>query len=89
MRVRLTDGIREVEIRTDGTTDDAPLLRQIERTARRLLAAIPQPPAASHPPFGFARQLDLDRVALDSTAERADPDEPVLEDEGDDECRRP
>ncbi|MFM9637617.1 hypothetical protein [Streptomyces turgidiscabies] len=86
MRVRLTDGTREVEIRTDGTADDAPLLRQIERTARRLLAAMPTPPHHAAPQrFGFGRQLDLDRVALDSVAERADP-EPDFEDEGDDEC---
>ncbi|MET9816530.1 hypothetical protein [Streptomyces sp. NPDC006355] len=88
MRVRLTDGTREVEIRTDGTTDDAPLLRQIERTARRLLDAMPAPHHAAPQRFGFGRQLDLDRVALDSVAERSDQDEPDFEPEGDDECRR-
>ncbi|MFG2458141.1 hypothetical protein ACGFWE_13870 [Streptomyces sp. NPDC048523] len=84
MRVRLTDGTREVEIKTDGTADDAPLLRQIERTARRLLDAMPAPHHAAPQRFGFGR--DLDRIALDSVAERADP-EPDFEDEGDDECR--
>ncbi|MFI6465683.1 hypothetical protein [Streptomyces sp. NPDC050538] len=84
MRVRLTDGTREVEIRTDGTADDPVLLRQIERTARRLLDAMPTPHHAAPQRFGFGRQLDLDRVALDSVAERADP-EPDFEDEGDDE----
>lgn len=88
MRVRLTDGTREVEIRTDGTADDAPLLRQIERTARRLLKAMPAPHHAAPQRFGFGRDLDLDRVALDSVAERADL-EPDFEDEGDDECLTP
>lgn len=86
MRVRLTDGSREVEIRTDGSTDDPALLRQIERTARRLLDAMPAPqPITSTTAFGFARQLDLDRVSLDSTTERSDQDdEPELDDEDDD-----
>ncbi|AZM53326.1 hypothetical protein DMA15_12620 [Streptomyces sp. WAC 01529] len=84
MRVRLTDGTREVEIRTDGSTDDPALLRQIERTARRLLDAMPAPPHTTSPtPFGFGRQLDLDRVALDSTLERSDQDEDDLDDEDD------
>lgn len=85
MRVRLTDGTREIEITTDGTADDPPLLRQIERTARRLLDAMPTPPHHAAPQrFGFGRQLDLDRVSLDSSLERSDPDEPVFEDEDDD-----
>ncbi|WP_406337360.1 hypothetical protein [Streptomyces sp. NBC_00649] len=75
MRVRLTDGHREIEIRTDGTTDDPALLRQIERTARRLYAALPTEPAASRSPFGFGRHLDLDGIALATQAELADQDD--------------
>lgn len=80
MRVRLTDGQREVEIRTEG--NDPRLLRQIERTARRLLVDLA--PQTDPSTFGFGRHLDLDRVALDSTIERADQDdEPDLDDEDD------
>ncbi|WP_329151245.1 hypothetical protein OIU91_28440 [Streptomyces sp. NBC_01456] len=82
MRVRLTDGQREVEIRAEG--DDPRLLRQIERTARRLLVDLAPQPSPSPSVFGFGKQLDLDRVALDSTIERADQDdEPDLDDEDD------
>ncbi|MBQ1122630.1 hypothetical protein [Streptomyces sp. B15] len=80
MRVRLTDGTREVEISTRGTTDDTALLRQIERTARRLYAALPTEPSSGRSPFGFGRHLD--GIALDSATERADPDtDTPLEDE--------
>lgn len=86
MRVRLTDGTREVEIRTDGATDDLPLLRQIERSARRLLDAMPAPPRPTAPvPFGFTGQRDLDGVTLDSSHERSDQDEPELDDDEDGE----
>ncbi|WP_432160761.1 hypothetical protein [Streptomyces sp. NRRL F-5630] len=82
MRVRLTDGHREVEIRTDGTTDDPALLRQIERTARRLYAALPTESTPSGSPFGFGRHLDLDGVALGSQIDLADQDDdPGLDDE--------
>lgn len=80
MRLRLTDGHREVEIRTDDTADDPALLRQIERTARRLLDAMPAPRHTTSPTgFGFGRHLD--GVALDTTLERADPDDTPLDDE--------
>ncbi|MCZ1009918.1 hypothetical protein [Streptomyces lydicus] len=83
MRVRLTDGQREVEIRAEG--DDPGLLRQIERTARRLLVDLAPQPSPSPSAFGFGRQLDLDRVALDSTIEQADQDNELdHEDEDDD-----
>lgn len=84
MRVRLTDGTREVDIKTDGAADDPALLRQIERTARRLYAALPTEPTVSRSPFGFGRHLDLDGVALGSQAELADQDDdPDLDDEDD------
>lgn len=83
MRVRLTDGTRDVDIRVKGSTPA--LLRQAERTARRLLAAMHSEPTTSNGSFGFGRHLDLDGVALDSTIERADQDnEPDHEDEDDD-----
>ncbi|MFJ9468343.1 hypothetical protein [Streptomyces caniferus] len=81
MRVRLTDGQREVEIRAEG--DDPRLLRQIERTVRRLLVDLAPQPSPSPSSFGFGKHIDLDGVALDSTIERADQDEPDLDDEDD------
>ncbi|AQW55280.1 hypothetical protein ACIQPP_05520 [Streptomyces violaceusniger] len=79
MRVRLTDGIREVDIRLEGS--DPAMLRQAERTARRLLKAMHTEPTSSSS-FGFGRHLDTNGIALDSTIERADPDaEPELGDE--------
>jgi len=82
MRVRLTDGHREVEIRAEGTPADPALLRQMERTARRLYAALPTEPSTSSSSFGFGRHLDLDGVALDSQTDLADQDDdPGLDDE--------
>lgn len=83
MRVRLTDGTREVEIRAEGE-DEPRLLRQMERTARRLLTALTPQHDPTPSAFGFGRHLNLDRIALDSTIERADQDEPDLDDEDDD-----
>lgn len=68
MRVRLTDGTREVEITTPSRTP----LPQIEDTARRLYALTsPNPEQDSTAGFGFGR--DLDGVSLDSNTERAEP----------------
>ncbi|MEV8349044.1 hypothetical protein ACFVTT_15695 [Streptomyces niveus] len=86
MRVRLTDGTREVDIMT--RPDEQPTLEQIEATAVRLLTALDREPADDEPnrtPIGFAPQYDLDRVSLDSTIERADQDdEPEQYDEPED-----
>ncbi|MER7350938.1 hypothetical protein ABT390_36645 [Streptomyces aurantiacus] len=78
MRVRLTDGTREVDITAKGS--DPALLRQAERTARRLLDAMQTEPSTSRGAFGFGRHLD--GVALDSATERADQDdEPDLDEQ--------
>ncbi|MFI5808993.1 hypothetical protein [Streptomyces sp. NPDC051561] len=65
MRVRLTDGTRRVDIHTH--PDEQTPLDHIEATALRLLAALGPEPEPSSNPIGF--------VALDSTLERADPDD--------------
>lgn len=85
MRVRLSDGTREVEIRAAGS--EPALLRQAERTARRLLDAMPadtEPTPSNGSPIGFGRELD--GVSLDSTIERVDQDdEPELDDDQDED----
>ncbi|MFB6875682.1 hypothetical protein [Streptomyces sp. NPDC056323] len=76
MRVRLTDGTRKIDIST--TPDERHTLEQIEATAVRLLTALDYEPADEQhrAPIGFAAlDLDLDRVSLDSTTERADQDD--------------
>ncbi|MEV3855070.1 hypothetical protein AB0J38_12175 [Streptomyces sp. NPDC050095] len=84
MRIRLTDGTREVEIKTEGADDEPALLRQIERSARRLLNAMPRRTLTRNlVPFGFGRQLD--GVALNSSHERSDQDAPEREDEDEDD----
>ncbi|MEU6920051.1 MULTISPECIES: hypothetical protein [unclassified Streptomyces] len=85
MRVRVTDGTREVEIRTD-PDEQHPTLDQVEATAVRLLNALDQQPAdePNRTPIGFAAQYDLDRVSLDSTTERGDQTEPEHYDEPED-----
>ncbi|WP_030747603.1 hypothetical protein [Streptomyces sp. NRRL F-5135] len=77
MRVRLTDGTREIDIRTD-PGEQQPTLDQIEATAIRLLTALDHEPADTEPkrtPIGFTAQCDLDRVSLDSAIERSDQDD--------------
>lgn len=81
MRVRLTDGTREVDITLKGS--DPAQLRQAERTARRLLDAMHTEPRAGNDSFGYGRHLD--GVALDSTTERADQDDEPYVDEQYDE----
>ncbi|BDH04889.1 hypothetical protein [Streptomyces seoulensis] len=75
MRVRLTDGSLEVEITAPAFTRHG--MHRIEHTAHRLLARLRQPAPADDDqddePFGFTRDLDLDRVSLDATTERAEP----------------
>lgn len=81
MRVRLTDGTREVEIRAPSSTP----LPTLEDTARRLLTALGDTDPDTEQPrtFGFG---SLDGVALDSTTERAElPDERELGDQDEDE----
>ena len=66
MRIRLTDGTREVEVEAD---DGAP--QALEATALRLFQATHPGAEDMHHRFGFARQLD--GVSLDSQTERAEP----------------
>lgn len=77
MRIRLTDGTREVDIRTpDGTP-----LPDAEGAALRLYTALDTgEQTEQRAPFGYGR--DLDGTALDSTIERAEqPDESDLDDD--------
>lgn len=70
MRVRLTDGAREIEVEGRTTTP----LADLTDAALRLLAALPPPTEQTHPtppPIGFT--ADLDRIALDAHTERAEP----------------
>ncbi|WP_431784344.1 hypothetical protein [Streptomyces chumphonensis] len=77
MRVRLTDGTRQVDITAPSTTP----LPDLESTTLRLLAALtPDPePTPPHRGVGFGQQLD--GISLDSTIERSDQDDaPDLDD---------
>lgn len=80
MRLRVTDGTRQIEV--EGRTDTP--LHDLTEAALRLLAALPTP-EQTHPtpaPIGFT--ADLDRIALDAHAERAEPaDDELLPDEYD------
>ncbi|HEX5566592.1 MAG TPA: hypothetical protein VFY14_06625 [Streptomyces sp.] len=86
MRVTITSGGRTVDIRAGRDQDgDRRLLRAVERTALRLLAALPEPaPPGSDgeseegQPFGFALSADT---------ERAEP--PLLRDHEPDEYEEP
>ncbi|MFJ2249430.1 hypothetical protein ACIQGT_40390 [Streptomyces sp. NPDC093108] len=83
MRVRLTDGTRQIDISTN--PDEQTTLDQVEATAIRLLTALDcEPTDEQHAPIGFTA-LDLDRVSLDSTTERADQTEPEHYDEPEDD----
>ncbi|MFI7240097.1 hypothetical protein [Streptomyces cyaneofuscatus] len=64
MRLKLTDGDRQVELVVDG---DAPgTLEAAEQCALRLLAALAPGPAASPPgdevPFGYSATADTERA---------------------------
>lgn len=72
MRIRLTDGTHEVEIKAKGyrrrRLDDA------EASALRMLDALRSTePTNAGRTFGFTPSHGLDGVALDSTTERAEP----------------
>ncbi|HET6633990.1 MAG TPA: hypothetical protein VFH77_03075 [Streptomyces sp.] len=61
MRVLAQCGDRKVDIRVDGESPE--LLRQAERTAKRLLAALPQPlKQEPQQAFGFALSGDAERA---------------------------
>ncbi|MGW6531461.1 hypothetical protein [Streptomyces venezuelae] len=75
MRVRITDGTREVDIRCDdaptrpGRTP-SPTLTEVEDAARRLMQAMTVSEAPHANPVGFT--VD---TSLDSTTERSDQDQ--------------
>lgn len=69
MRIRLTDGTREVEIRY--TSAHAPSLQDLEGAALRLLQAMDPPKQTRPSPIGFS----VDPVSLDSAVELSDQDE--------------
>ncbi|MFF9088636.1 hypothetical protein ACF1BE_19830 [Streptomyces sp. NPDC014991] len=86
MRVRLSDGTREVEVEADtGPKDDtARSLALLADTARRLYETVAPPTAPDRPtPFGYGR--DLDGISLDATTERAEPYDDGRGDEYDDD----
>jgi hypothetical protein len=75
MRVTMRSGERSVDIRLGGkpTARD---LRTVERAARRLFAALPEPPAEpAQQPFGFSLSSDTDLAP--------DPEPPADDDEDD------
>ncbi|MDX3488311.1 hypothetical protein [Streptomyces sp. ID05-18] len=76
MRVRLTDGTREVDINTG--PDEQHALDQIEATALRLLTTLdreqPVDDEQHRTPIGFTPQPTLDGVALSADTERSDQD---------------
>ena len=84
MRIRLTDGTHEVEIRSKGYSrrklDDA------EASALRMLDALRATgPTNAGTQFGFTADHTLDGVSLDSATERADPPhEAGCDDDGED-----
>ena len=86
MRVRLTDGQHEVEIRAKGYSrrrlDDA------ENAALRILDALrSEQPTQPGVQFGFTADHSLDGVSLDSSTERAEPyDDDRDQDDEDDEA---
>lgn len=73
MRIRLTDGTHEVEIRSKGYS-------------RRMLDALcATGPTNAGTQFGFTADHTLDGVSLDSATERADPPhEAGCDDDGED-----
>ncbi|WP_328721748.1 hypothetical protein OHT52_21155 [Streptomyces sp. NBC_00247] len=84
MRVHLTDGTRQVDIRTD--SGERVTLDRLEASALRLFAALDHEPAADEQrtPIGFTPQLTLDGVSLDSAIERSDQDDEQYVDPEDD-----
>ncbi|MDX3027490.1 hypothetical protein [Streptomyces scabiei] len=84
MRIRITDGTHEVEIKAKGYSrrklDDA------EAAALRMLEALrdPRPTDTTGTSFGFTTGQALDGVALDSSTERAEPHAEPGRDEPDD-----
>ncbi|MFE9624278.1 hypothetical protein [Streptomyces sp. NPDC006527] len=90
MRVRLTDGTHEVEIKVEGYSRRR--LDDIEAAALRILDALrgtPPPTTTPPAPFGFTRTTPgdpaLDGVSLDSSTERAEPYDDGRGDEYDDD----
>ncbi|MFJ7963146.1 hypothetical protein [Streptomyces sp. NPDC096324] len=84
MRIRITDGTNQVEIKAKGYSrrrlDDA------EHAALRMLDALRDnaTPADTTTRFGFNPDHTLDGVGLDSVTERAEPFDDRRDDEGDD-----
>ncbi|MCX4705662.1 hypothetical protein [Streptomyces sp. NBC_01373] len=74
MRVRLTDGTHEVEIKAKGYSRRR--LDDTEAAALRMLDALRDRTTSADTTttrFGFTPDATLDGVSLDSSAERAEP----------------
>ena len=72
MRIRITDGTNEVELKAKGNSRRR--LQDAEDAAVRMLAALRDPqPAQADTVFGFTADRTLDGVSLDSSSERAEP----------------
>ncbi|MCT9142930.1 hypothetical protein [Streptomyces violarus] len=72
MRVHLTDGTNSVEITAKGYSRKQ--LDDIENAAHRMLDSLRSDrPTYRGTTFGFTADDTLDRVALDSNTERAEP----------------
>jgi hypothetical protein len=80
MRIRITNGAHEVEIKAKGYSRRR--LDDTEAAALRMLDALRDTRTADpSATFGFTTDHTLDGVAVDSTTERADPHtEPGRED---------
>jgi hypothetical protein len=84
VRIRISDGIREIEIKAKGYSrrrlDDA------ENAALRLLDALrSEQPTQPGTEFGFTADRSLDGISLDSSTERADPCTDEVDHDEDDE----
>ena len=86
MRVRLSDGTHEVEIKAKGYSRRR--LDDVENSALRILDALrAEQPVRPGTTFGFAADTSLDGVSLDSSTERAEPYDDQVDADEDDETR--
>ncbi|MEV6836783.1 hypothetical protein AB0N17_20125 [Streptomyces sp. NPDC051133] len=85
MRVRLTDGQHEVEIKAKGSSRRR--LDDVENAALRILDALrAEQPVRPGTTFGFTADTSLDGVSLDSSTERAEPYDDQVDGDEDDEA---